>query len=367
MLYNTSNTYLKLNKIDSSHIYNNKALFFAKKTKNNILIGISLLGQGKLAFKEEKYTLTIKNIKKSLPYIITDENYATLSHAYNYIARSYIKLNNVDEAFHFNYLIDSLYQKTNITHHTQKSSYQFLIKYYKEKKDLKNQLIYIEKLIKVDSILNTREKNLAITFKNEYDIPKLNAEKEKIINQLKGNLNNSKKSTYVFLGISILILSLLFFQIRKKKILKNRFKKFIRAQSEVKESIAEIKEKDTLNISKEIIENVLVGLTKFEKNHKFTDSSLSLKELAANLKTNSNYLSKIINFDKGKSYTVYIKDLRINYCLELLDKDELVRKYSIKALAKEVGFNTAESFSNAFYKKTGLNPSFYIKELNNRK
>jgi len=37
--------------------------------------------------------------------------------------------------------------------------------------------------------------------------------------------------------------------------------------------------------------------------------------------------------------------------------------YTIKALASESGFNTTEAFSKSFYKKTGIYPSYFIKEL----
>jgi AraC-like DNA-binding protein len=36
---------------------------------------------------------------------------------------------------------------------------------------------------------------------------------------------------------------------------------------------------------------------------------------------------------------------------------------NMEGIAKEVGFNTAESFSKAFYKRTGMKPSFFINEL----
>jgi AraC-like DNA-binding protein len=50
----------------------------------------------------------------------------------------------------------------------------------------------------------------------------------------------------------------------------------------------------------------------------------------------------------------------------LLQKDTTIRKYTIKAIANEVGFNTSEPFAKAFYKKTGLKPSYYIKKLNEK-
>ena len=58
--------------------------------------------------------------------------------------------------------------------------------------------------------------------------------------------------------------------------------------------------------------------------------------------------------------------MRINHTLDILQSDATIQKYTIKAIANEVGFKNAESFSNAFYKKTGLKPSYYIKELNKK-
>ena len=42
---------------------------------------------------------------------------------------------------------------------------------------------------------------------------------------------------------------------------------------------------------------------------------------------------------------------------------EKLRKYTIKAIAGEFGFNTSESFSKAFYKKHGIYPSYFLSRL----
>ncbi len=76
------------------------------------------------------------------------------------------------------------------------------------------------------------------------------------------------------------------------------------------------------------------------------------------------YLSKIINHYKGKSLSNYLTNLRIEYCISELRQNATLRKYTIKAIAQEMGFRNSESFSKAFKKQTGLNPSYYIKELN---
>ena len=47
-----------------------------------------------------------------------------------------------------------------------------------------------------------------------------------------------------------------------------------------------------------------------------------------------------------------------------MQEDKLFRSYTIKAISDEVGFNTTQSFTKAFYKRTGIYPSFFIKSLN---
>ena len=49
--------------------------------------------------------------------------------------------------------MDSIFIKYNDVYTLNIDTYRFLIDYYKERKDLKNQLIYTERLIKVDSLL----------------------------------------------------------------------------------------------------------------------------------------------------------------------------------------------------------------------
>jgi AraC-like DNA-binding protein len=63
----------------------------------------------------------------------------------------------------------------------------------------------------------------------------------------------------------------------------------------------------------------------------------------------------------------YINVLRIEYAILTLRNDKKTRKYSLEALANEFGFNNVESFNAAFYKKTGIKTSYFIKELDKNK
>jgi YesN/AraC family two-component response regulator len=88
--------------------------------------------------------------------------------------------------------------------------------------------------------------------------------------------------------------------------------------------------------------------------------------LSKDLQTNPNYLSRVINFNRDKNFSQYLNDLRIAYALEALQANPTFLRYSIKAIALECGYTNATSFSRAFYKQTGLYPSFYIKQLSKK-
>lgn len=185
------------------------------------------------------------------------------------------------------------------------------------------------------------------------------------IELLEKNLSTSNTVKYILYGVSTLVLFLLVFQYRKRKELNNRFNDFIKEKEKYNIPKKEDKKivKGLLSIPEEVAEKILSKLNIFENEKKFTSLKLNLSSLAKDLDTNSNYLSKVINHQKGVNFSQYINELRINYALKLLDTDTKIRKYSIKGIAEEVGYKNAESFSNAFYKKTGLKPSYYIRQL----
>ena len=81
------------------------------------------------------------------------------------------------------------------------------------------------------------------------------------------------------------------------------------------------------------------------------------------MNTNTKYLSKIINHHKNKSFINYVNDLRVEYSIEQLKESDVLKSYTIQGIAEEVGFNSAESYSSAFKKSTGIKPSYFLREL----
>ncbi|MEM7185012.1 MAG: helix-turn-helix domain-containing protein [Bacteroidota bacterium] len=118
-----------------------------------------------------------------------------------------------------------------------------------------------------------------------------------------------------------------------------------------------------INISKSIIEAVLLGLHGFEQRHGYLDPEVSLISLSVELGTNSSYLSKIINHSKQKSFKNYLNDLRVAYAYEELQRDTSIRKYTLEAIARDFGFRSAENFSKKFDNAYGIYPSQFLRSL----
>ena len=125
-------------------------------------------------------------------------------------------------------------------------------------------------------------------------------------------------------------------------------------------SYTDSKKRDVDNITKA---KILKGLSDFEVSELFLDSNFTINSLAEYLETNSTYLSIVINNNKEKSFKQYIAELRINYVIERLKKDRKFTKYSIAAIADEVGYTNASSFTRVFKKQTGKTPSEFIKSI----
>ena len=108
---------------------------------------------------------------------------------------------------------------------------------------------------------------------------------------------------------------------------------------------------------------VLKGLDKLEQEEFYLKSKCNLHTIAKKVKTNSTYLTKIIHTHKGKKFNEYITDLRITYALHRLKNDKKFRAFSVKSIAIELGYKSDGAFAKHFKAKTGLNPSYYISNI----
>ena len=358
-----SNVFSEKKDLDSATFYNE--LGVKKSLKNNFIDKYHhfSINQGIVNYHAKKYHIAIDSIRKHISFLKENEKLSDYSYACFYLGKCYQKIGNKILAVKYFKEVDSIFQKNKSIPSDSRHAYEFLVDFYKEKKDLKKQLLYVNKLIYYDSINYNKYNYINKKILKEYDIPKLKEEKEIIIKQMKKNKIFFHTVIVVISLVVVLLLVLFIYQYHKKRVYKQRFEEVINSKEVVK---VVKKPKEHIKIPKQISEAVLKGLDEFEKEQKFIANNITLSSLAKELNTNTQYLSKVVNYYKGKSFSTYLSDLRISHIIERLKKDAILRKYTVKAIAKEAGFNNAESFSKAFFKAKGIKPSYFLKELEKR-
>ncbi|WP_430411477.1 helix-turn-helix domain-containing protein [Kordia sp.] len=213
------------------------------------------------------------------------------------------------------------------------------------------------------SYTDTIQKAIRYTILKEYDKKTLESKISSL--KIKSKRKESLNTSLVIVCISLLaaFAILLFLYRKQQRLNKRKFDQLVKqlAIDSSKSTLPEPTNK--FQISDEKISKILDGLEKLEKSNSFLKSTTSLVSVAKKLNTNTTYLSQVVNEQKGVTFKNYITELRINYVLHKLKSDSVLRSYSIKAIAEELGFKSEGAFSRAFKKQTGIYPSFFIKNL----
>lgn len=189
-------------------------------------------------------------------------------------------------------------------------------------------------------------------------------------------LNKALKVFYVILFVTIVFL--LIKNIRDKNkahkkmnALIEEFKANLEKKNnpEIEEIIPEPEEvqlkKENVNLSiDEAKENKIVEkLLALENKLEYLHADFTLPYVAKKIKTNTTYLSYVVNKRFGKSFGEYSNELKINYVINEMITNHMYRKYSTQAIAESVGFKNAVSFAKSFRKRTGVSPAQFANNI----
>lgn len=223
-----------------------------------------------------------------------------------------------------------------------------------------SEMIFVQQLSKQNSYLKinyTIQANVNSTFnfagilekpRNSYFIHEENTHKfRNTIKQVKtllGEIQSENKKTiniYIMLHIILPLLIILYLYKQINVLTKNK----------------------TYPIDSKLEQKILEGLDKIEESYWYLENSFSIGKFAKRLKTNTSYVSYIINKVKGKTFKEYYTSLRIKYIIEKLENDKNYRKYTIKYMGEIIGYTNASAFTRAFKNYNGITPSEFIKKL----
>ncbi|RYJ39667.1 Response regulator receiver protein [Flavobacterium anhuiense] len=373
IIFGLADCYKSLKNIDSTTYYNNLGYQESKATNNEEYKYLFVLNEGANQALKKNYKIALDSIEIALPKMIFYNNTGNVLAAYYYRGKIYEGLGKKTLAAQNFIKVDSINNKTGVYSGEFIDGYSFLISYYKKLGNKENQLKYIITYMSIDSTLQKNYRALNKIVNKEYDMPHLISEKEELIDSLHNKQTKFYWGLWIFFLIIILSSGFGLYQYELKKRYRLRFEKIVSNTIELQESkiknshieklSANSKNDDNIGITEEVVNQILEKLTHFENEKKYLETNITIQILSNSFETNSKYISKIVNTYKGKTFIQYINDLRIEYAISELKQNSKIRKYTIHALALEFGFNNAESFSSAFYKKTGIKPSYFIKEL----
>lgn len=344
-------------------------------------------------YHEKHYTESIVLLTDQIDAITLKNDFANLATLYYYMGLNYLQLNNKEDAVAYFKKTDAIFKDHKYSNPEIKDAYTYLIDHYREQKNVNQELFYTNRMIEVMQYLQKEYKSLSGTLHYKFDTQGLLADKQRLENDL--NMQGIF-TLYIVLAGGAIVLLLFVIAIRnsrKKRMYLKNYNNLLKEQNvqqeqdlvennelynivsinqteelaayqwaQYSETVAETEEtKENNTINKKIWDELTLRIRVFEENNEFL-KGISLNDLATEWNSNRTYISKYINQTKGKQFTDYLNDLRIDYFLKVSATDKKWNKLKIEAIAQELGFTSARSFSSAFLKKTKVSPSFYLKK-----
>lgn len=361
--------------IDSATYYFKKAITYSANLDSNRIIAKS--GLGNIYCYHENYTEAI-NAYLSL-FVDAKENKGVFINAQVYynLAISYYNIKNFDKSLLYFIKSDSINKANNADKSLYLNSNYYQAKIY-EYKDNPKEALEHAKLFLENYEYNEAKKSQERNQVNVL-IEEKNLEKEMILVRDKYKTKVEFQNSMFYLGVFgiPLLLILLAVNIYKKRQTEKRIKTLL-LEFENKEKISDTlidqeetiveakeipKKSNVLNIDEAKEMEILEKLAKLVQKNEYLKEGFTLPYVAAKIKTNTTYLSYVVNKEFQKSFSDYVNTLKINYVIHEMIHNPTYRKYSTQAIAESVGFKNAVSFSKSFHKRTGVTPVQFIKSI----
>ncbi|WP_452602987.1 helix-turn-helix domain-containing protein [Pontimicrobium sp. MEBiC06410] len=362
----------KVNKLEKNYNISiseaEKSIKYAKDIKNQLYINQANFNLAEIAYELKEYKKALKYLKRIL-YNKNNKTSLQLSRDYKLKADIYNELDNI------------------------RLSNKFYSKHFKQKDKANKE--YLDALKSIYTI-NTKEQVLEVQDSYETELQEEIIEKEQ-----------HQKTKWIWIGISaillMLIISIILFFKNRSRMNQKRFDELMlkikayeeRKKEENQYKAHENKEEEseviivapkTLENNKEEVieevviepnedkvitnviddkkvEEILIKLQNLEDKMYFLKQDCTLHNMAKRLKTNTSYLSKIINTHLGKSFSSYINELRINHAILEIKNNKQLRSYSVKGIAHEMGYKSVDAFTRYFKAATGITPAVYVKKI----
>jgi AraC-like DNA-binding protein len=305
-------------------------------------------------------------LNEALPLALKTNNTRQLTHIYFLLGDMFNAKDSIPQAITYYYKAIELAEKHRYKYYLP-FIYHNLFNIYYSNNQFDSSYKFQQKYMEVFSKKHNREMNLQIArLSAKYQIE----QKVEVIDNLT-IINNQKKVIIanqrrfiILLVVAIIAISflsaLIYYQLRKIKKAHWKISHNTIELNRKNKEIAELKKKrdHQLEVIHDDLKNKLEEL--FENKEIYMNNDLSLSTTASKLKTNTSYLSGLINQDYECNFNQFVNKYRIEKACEYLsNKDKDI--YSVEGIAKIVGFKSKSVFNQAFKEITGVNPSTFRK------
>ncbi|HLF50707.1 helix-turn-helix domain-containing protein [Flavobacterium sp.] len=364
--------------LDSAFYYYNKTIFCSKDIFKNKLKAQKNIGN--------IYLLKNDFVRASKVYynILTfakENNFQKEYYSANFnLGYLFYNQKKYDKALVYFKKVDSLYNsESDMVHLCYIYSNYFQAKIYNSYEDSENALKYSK--IYLDIFEKNEFKQNSEALEVNYKLGNQDLEKEMTVLQ-KEHKNKVllKNGLLGFLSIFLAGLIILFLKTNQGK--KTAEKRVSEILEENKSNLNnqdlfsktntligndEIKPKNgTSIISIDSEKKMMLQLKFLEDKLYYLKPEFTQQEVAKKIKTNTTYLSYVVNKNYNKSFSVYYNELRIDYVINEIINNTKYREYTTQAIAESAGFKNADSFASSFKKKTGMTPYRFVNEIKKR-
>jgi len=364
ILEHVSQVYLDLEKYDSAMYYSDKGILLSES--NNYRVGLASLKtiQGTVFYHKKQYEKSLSLLRSSEEILLKNKTIdkVHLLNSIYYQAKCFYDQDEFDQA------IAKLLEATHFIEQDEVTRriidvYHLLAACNVKVGNTNEAIKWYDKHIRLKDIFLS-EKDSIVNRINENDKKTLDTQIQTLIK------NKKTRSNYISFSIIILVVGIatlitfLIRNLRKQKKNQILFDDLIQKMNYLESKEKEKKSTKEIELGDEKINKIVNRLDKLEEQEYYLNLDCNLRSMAKKLKTNATYLTKTINVSKQKNFNDYINDLRIDYVLKRLKNDKTFRLFSVKSIAREIGYKSDYSFVKHFKAKTGLNPSYYIKNIN---
>ncbi|MGH2664558.1 helix-turn-helix domain-containing protein [Flavobacterium sp.] len=357
--------------LDSAEYFYKRTILYSKGFDDRKISALSNLGN---VYYEKKEYKRAEKMYHDLLLLTKESGYVSRYYSVNFnLGRLYFYTKKYDDALTCFKKVDSIYNLTK----TEESgfiddSHYYQAKIYDLYKDPEKS--YYHSKLYLDAFEKNETKFNKESMEVNYSIGIKNIKKEIIAIQRKNeNAIFLKRGLILFVVIGfVVLLFVLFRNVKRRKTVEEKINLLIaehKTNMELKDVPSEAVKAlhqdkvSLLSIDEEKENEILKKLILLEKKLQYLNPDFTQQAVAKKIKTNTTYLSYVVNKRFGKTFSEYVNELKMNYVINEMISNPTFRKYSTQAMAESVGYKNAVSFTKTFSKRTGVTPVQFIKKL----